>query len=96
MTVRTRGVMEKCSFCSQRINKVKIQARSENRRVRDDGELQTACEAACPVNCITFGDINDPETRISKQVAGVRSYRILEEVGAKPSVFYLTRIWNPS
>jgi molybdopterin-containing oxidoreductase family iron-sulfur binding subunit len=95
VTVRTRGVMEKCSFCSQRVQKAKIQARSENRKVRDDGELQTACESACPVNCITFGDVNNAETRISQQVAGVRSYRILEEVGAKPSVFYLTRIWNP-
>ena len=64
--------------------------------MRDDGELQTACEAACPTNSITFGDINNAETRIAQQVAGVRSYRILEEVGAKPSVFYLTRIWNPA
>jgi molybdopterin-containing oxidoreductase family iron-sulfur binding subunit len=95
VTVRTRGVMEKCSFCIHRVNKAKIQARSEKRRVRDNGELQCACESACPVNCITFGDVNNPETRISKQVADVRSYRILEEVGAKPSVFYLTRIWNP-
>ena len=96
VTVRTRGVMEKCSFCSQRIQKAKIHAQSEGRRVRDDGELQTACEAACPTNSITFGDINNAETRIAQQVAGVRSYRILEEVGAKPSVFYLTRIWNPA
>jgi Fe-S-cluster-containing dehydrogenase component/anaerobic selenocysteine-containing dehydrogenase len=94
VTVRTRGVMEKCSFCTQRIQSVKQGARSEGRQIRDDGELQTACQAACPGNSISFGDINNPETSVAQQVAAIRSYRILEEVGAKPSVFYLTRIWN--
>ena len=73
------------------IGKIK---QAEGRQIRDNGELQTACQAACPSNSIVFGDVNNPETRISQIVAGIRSYRILVEVGAKPSVFYLTRIWN--
>jgi molybdopterin-containing oxidoreductase family iron-sulfur binding subunit len=94
VTVRTRGVMEKCSFCTQRIQAAKHHAESEHRQVADNGELQTACQAACAANCISFGDINNPDTTVSQHVAGIRSYRLLEEVGAKPSIFYLTRIWN--
>jgi Fe-S-cluster-containing dehydrogenase component len=93
VTVRTRGVMEKCSFCTQRIQVAKHDAESDGRRV-GDADLKTACQSACSANAITFGDINNPASQVSKDVNGARSYRLLEEVGAKPSVFYMARIWN--
>ena len=93
VTVRTRGVMEKCSFCTQRISAAKQVAESEGRRV-GDGDLQTACQAVCPSNAISFGDVNNPESAVAAAVQDTRSYRLLEEVGAKPSVFYMARVWN--
>jgi Fe-S-cluster-containing dehydrogenase component len=93
VTVRTRGVMEKCSFCTQRVQTAKHDAESDGRRLTD-ADLQTACQSACSANAISFGDINNPASQVSKDVNGARSYRLLEEVGAKPSVFYMARIWN--
>ncbi len=108
VTVRSRGVMEKCSMCVQRIQLGKLQAKKEGRRT-NDGDIITACAAACPADAIVFGDMNDPESRISKllkikdqegdygidkKVGEPRAYTVLEEVGAKPNVLYLTKIRN--
>lgn len=93
VTVRTRGVMEKCSFCVQRIQAGKLSAKREGRKVKD-GEIKTACAAACPANAIVFGDMNDPNSEISKLYKNERAYHMLEEVGIKPSVSYLTKIRN--
>lgn len=94
VTVRPRGVMEKCTFCVQRIQNVRQNARRESRNVKD-GEIQPACAAACPSDAIVFGDTNDPESRVSRLSRDQRSYRLLAELGIKPSVFYLAHISNP-
>lgn len=93
VTVRSRGVMEKCSFCIQNIQMSKLTAKIENRKVKD-GDAQTACAKACPSNAIVFGDRNDPNSRIAKMFKNDRSYKMLEEVGTDPSVLYLTKIRN--
>ncbi|MCS6967654.1 MAG: TAT-variant-translocated molybdopterin oxidoreductase [Cytophagales bacterium] len=96
VTVRSRGVMEKCSLCVQRIQAGKLKARSEKRRPLD-GEINTACAAACPSDAIIFGDLNDPESRISKLLdheIKERAYNVLHEIGTKPNVYYLTKIRN--
>lgn len=93
VTVRTRGVMEKCSFCIQRIQTGKLSAKRENRKVKN-GDVKTACMTACPSNAIVFGDMNDPNSEISKLYKNERSYHMLEEVGIKPSVVYMTKIRN--
>jgi len=93
VTVRTRGVMEKCSFCVQKIQAGKLSAKREGRKVKD-GDVKTACAMACPANAIVFGDMNDPNSEISKLYKNERSYHMLEEVGIKPSVSYLTKIRN--
>lgn len=108
VTVRSRGVMEKCSMCVQRIQSGKLQAKNEKRRTVD-GDINTACASACPADAIVFGDMNDPNSRISqllkikdiegdygidKKVREPRAYTVLEEVGAKPNVLYLTKIRN--
>jgi len=93
VTVRGRGVMEKCTFCVQRINRAKIQAKNEGRPVRD-GEVTTACEQACPTQAITFGDLNDPEGRVRELHHDRRAYGLLEFLGIKPRTRYLTRLRN--
>lgn len=110
VTVRSRGVMEKCSFCAQRIQAGKLAAKRERRPVKD-GEVVTACQAACSTGAILFGDMNDPESRLSKllkiehdpkkpnysidkKIGNPRAYRVLEEIGVKPNIFYLTKIRN--
>lgn len=109
VTVRSRGVMEKCSFCVQRIQAGKLTAKKE-RRTLQDGEVVTACQAACTTGAIVFGDMNNPESRISKllkiesdpdrphsidkKIGNPRAYRVLEEIGVKPNIFYLTKIRN--
>jgi Fe-S-cluster-containing dehydrogenase component len=95
VTVRPRGVMEKCSFCIQRIQNTKQKARVEGRPIRD-GEIQPACAAACPADAIVFGDLKDPQSRVSRLSKTPRSYRMLEELGIKPSVTYLADISNPA
>ena len=84
VTVRPRGVMEKCSFCVQRIKAVKDVAKSENRNVKD-GEIKTACQTACPTDGIIFGDMNDPNSTVSKMFKDERAYALLEEWHAAPS-----------
>ncbi len=88
VTVRRRGVMEKCTFCIQRIRRVEDQAHSENRDVFD-GEVQPACAQACPANAITFGRIDDPNSRVSQMARSDRGYKLLEDLGTLPRVTYL-------
>jgi Fe-S-cluster-containing dehydrogenase component len=88
VTVRTRGVMEKCSFCIQRIRRVEDLAHSENREVMD-GEVQPACAQACPASAITFGRIDDPSSQVSRLAQGSRNYKMLEDLGTLPRVTYL-------
>jgi molybdopterin-containing oxidoreductase family iron-sulfur binding subunit len=94
VTVRSRGVMEKCSFCVQRIQKARLDAKTEGKELKD-GEVKTACQTACPANAIVFGDLNDPESEVAKLVhENHRSYGLLTEIGTKPSVNYMTKIRN--
>ena len=124
VTVRSRGVMEKCSFCVQRIQTGKLTAKRERRELKD-GEVVTACQASCSTGAILFGDMNNPESKISKllkidhyievekedkegnkvkekvfnhgfdkKIGNPRAYRVLEDIGVKPNIFYLTKIRN--
>ena len=90
VSIREGGVMEKCSFCIQRVKRAKGDAKDENRPVAD-GEVQPACVQGCPAEAMVFGDLNDPESRVSKMAGSGRSSRLLEEAGTKPKVFYLRR-----
>jgi molybdopterin-containing oxidoreductase family iron-sulfur binding subunit len=93
VVVRTRGVMEKCSFCVQRIAAGKRRAKEEDRRPRD-GEIAPACVQSCPADAIVFGDLNDPMSRIAALAEDPRSYRVLADLGVEPAVRYLTRVRN--
>lgn len=93
ITVRERGIMEKCSLCVQRIQEVKIQAKKEGRTIRD-GEIQPACTQSCPAKAIVFGDMNDPKSELVKQINNPRHYGVLEEIGVRPSVNYMTLVHN--
>lgn len=88
VTVRRRGVMEKCTFCLQRIVQGENQAKSEGRDVLD-GEVVTACAQACPTGAIVFGRLDDPQSKVSQMVRDGRGYQLLEELGTQPSVSYL-------
>lgn len=93
VTVRERGVVEKCSFCVQRIQEKKLQAKLENRTLKD-GEIQTACMQACPAGAIIFGDLNDKNSKVSRIFSDPRRYHLLEELHTLPSVGFLTKVWN--
>jgi molybdopterin-containing oxidoreductase family iron-sulfur binding subunit len=95
VTVRFRGVMEKCSYCVQRIQEKKIEAKRDHRAIKD-GEIVTACQQACPAEAIVFGDLNDPKSRVSQAVRNDRSYRLLSELGTGPRTSYLGKIRNPN
>jgi MoCo/4Fe-4S cofactor protein with predicted Tat translocation signal len=95
VTVRTRGVMEKCTYCVQRVNAAKIEAAKENRRVRD-GEVTTACQQACPTEAIVFGDMNDPKSAVAQLKAQNHHYALLEELQTRPRTTYLGNVRNPN
>src|SRR5262249_15393497 len=96
VTIRTRGVMEKCTFCVQRINHAKIDAKKEGRERLHDGEVVSACQQACPTQAITFGDLNDPTSKVAQRAKDERSYRMLEELNIKPRVSYMAKVKNPN
>ena len=93
VTVRTRGVIEKCSFCIQRIQEGKLTAKREGRQLRD-GDVKSACMTACPTGAITFGNVNDPESMVSKKNANPLNYLVLEEINVAPGVTYSAKIIN--
>jgi len=96
VTVRMRGVMEKCTYCVQRIQEGKIAAKREDRPRIKDHEIITACEQACPAEAITFGDLNDPMSRVAKQSEIDRGYHLLSELGTHPRTTFLGKIRNPN
>ena len=93
VTVRSRGVMEKCTFCVQRIEEAKIRARNEGRAIAD-GEIQTACQQSCPARAITFGDLVDTESRVGTLKHDKRDYILLEEINLRPQISYLAKVRN--
>ncbi len=93
VTVRARGVMEKCSFCVQRLQAGKLKAKSEGRPLRD-GEIQTACSQSCPAGAIKFGDINDPNSAVFKYFNNERAFMVIEEVKTLPNISYLMKVRN--
>jgi molybdopterin-containing oxidoreductase family iron-sulfur binding subunit len=95
VTVRSRGVMEKCSYCVQRINHARYAAEKQNRPIAD-GEIVTACQQACPAQAIVFGNVADPESRVSKAKAEKRNYGLLTELGTRPRTTYLASLTNPN
>jgi molybdopterin-containing oxidoreductase family iron-sulfur binding subunit len=95
VTVRSRGVMEKCTFCVQRIERARIDSRVEGRLIKD-GELQTACQQGCPSGAIQFGNLNDETSVVSKLHNDPRRYYVLHELNTRPRIAYLARVRNPN
>jgi molybdopterin-containing oxidoreductase family iron-sulfur binding subunit len=95
VTVRSRGVMEKCTYCVQRINRARQDAKIENRAIRD-GEVKTACQQACPTDAIVFGNLNDPASRVAQLKAEPADYGLLADLNTRPRTTYLAAIRNPN
>src|SRR5262249_24686481 len=95
VTVRDRGVMEKCTYCVQRIRRVEIDARIAERRV-GPGEVRTACQAACPTQAIAFGSLTDAASTVAEHRKRPHSYAVLHDMGTEPRTRYLARIRNPN
>jgi molybdopterin-containing oxidoreductase family iron-sulfur binding subunit len=95
VTVRSRGVMEKCTYCTQRITRGKIDAKLAGRELHD-GDVKTACQQACPAQAIEFGDIRDRSSRVATAKADGRNYALLDELNTKPRTTYLAKVRNPN
>ena len=95
VTVRFRGVIEKCTYCVQRIREGQRRANLEDRPIRD-GEVQTACQQACPTNAIDFGDLRDPASRVAVSKQNVRRYEVLDTLNTQPRTSYLAYVDNPN
>jgi molybdopterin-containing oxidoreductase family iron-sulfur binding subunit len=95
VTVRGRGVMEKCTYCVQRINRARIAAKRDGRAIAD-GEVVTACQQACPTHAITFGNIADANSEVAKTKLEPHNYLLLEELNTTPRTSYLARVRNPN
>ena len=95
VTTRSRGVMEKCTYCTQRISAARIEAKKEDRNI-EDGEILTACQQACPSQAITFGNIKDRSSQVSKLKSSALNYGLLTDLNTKPRTTYLGRIRNPN
>jgi molybdopterin-containing oxidoreductase family iron-sulfur binding subunit len=95
VTVRSRGVMEKCTYCVQRINHARIAAKLEDREIRD-GDVVTACQSACPTEAIVFGNLNDPNSRVARLKASTLNYALLAELNSRPRTTYMAIVRNPN
>ena len=95
VTVRNRGVMEKCTFCVQRISQARITSKKENRLIRD-GEIKTACQTSCPTEAIAFGNLKDKNSEVSKWKALPLNYGLLNELNTQPRLTYLAKVKNPN
>ena len=95
VTVRSRGVMEKCTFCIQRIKTGTLNASNENREIQD-GDIVVVCQSACPAEAIVFGDINDLESQVAKDKTSVLNYGVLTELNTVPRTTYLAKVKNPN
>jgi molybdopterin-containing oxidoreductase family iron-sulfur binding subunit len=95
VTVRTRGVMEKCTYCVQRINEARFEAEKQNRPIHD-GEVVTACQQACPAGAIVFGNINDPHSKVAELKKEPHDYGLLAEINTQPRTSYLAKVKNPN